>query len=288
MALELILDATHLPKSVERAELHKLLASEFGFSVIEVDELLDQGPLTVATDLTADTADQLRRRLESLGGRAMIVRSRRPHESSSPSLNLNVTAGKARETFGAYLGRLRESLATINPEEVSRLGNACLEARAGGHQILIMGNGGSAATASHMANDFLKHGHNDPRYSFRVLSLTDNTSWLTAIGNDFGYAQLFVQQLRNLLRPEDLVIAISSSGNSPNILEGVKYAKAHHAKTFGIVGFGGGELCKLAQDTVYIPSAKGDYGVMEDCSLVLGHVLSEFFGRCDSAQIGGR
>lgn len=184
-------------------------------------------------------------------------------------------------TYTDYHRRLRASLESIDVAQVRTLGFACLQARQAGRQVLIMGNGGSAANASHIANDFLKHGHENARFSFRVLSLTDNVPWMTAISNDLGYQSVFVQQMRNHLCKGDVVIAISSSGNSPNIIEGTRYANTHGATTFAIVGFGGGELAGIARHVVMIPTAKGDYGVMEDGSLIVGHILSEFFANHD-------
>jgi len=120
--------------------------------------------------------------------------------------------------------------------------------------VCLIGNGGSAANASHFAEDLCKGALKDStKKRFRVLSLTDNTPFITAIGNDIGYEDIFVFQVRQFMRPGDLLMAISGSGNSPNVIKAVKYAKANRIKTIGFTGFDGGKLKLLADLSVHVP-----------------------------------
>ena len=125
-------------------------------------------------------------------------------------------------------------------DEVELLVNRILAAREEKRQIFFFGNGGSAAIASHIVTDLAKDRFEDENALFRVQSLNDNVSWFSATANDFGYEKVFVSQLKNLLQPEDLVIAISSSGNSPNVVKAIEFANQKGAETWGIVGFDSG------------------------------------------------
>lgn len=281
MEFQVILDRGSVNDSSSKQELAQILTRECGVSFIEFDLNMEQAPISVAVGLSLERANSLKQKLEAAGAKVLLVQSALAPTSTTSATQQSSYRRLFRETYSKYQSRLRICLESIDVAQVETLGMACLQARQQGRQILLMGNGGSAATASHLANDILKHGHADPRFSFRAISLTDNTPWITAISNDFGYDQLFVQQLRNLLREGDVVIAISSSGNSPNILRGVEYANEHGSTTFGVVGFGGGKLSSTAQHVVMIPTNKGDYGVMEDGSMILGHMLSEFFAHAD-------
>ena len=128
------------------------------------------------------------------------------------------------------------------------------EAYQNGRSVFLIGNGGSAANASHFAEDLCKGALTDDNPKrFRVLSLTDNTPFITAIGNDIGYANIFEFQLRQFAEPEDVLIAISGSGNSPNIIKAVDYAKANGVKVIGLTGFDGGKLKSLSDVSVHVP-----------------------------------
>src|SRR6202162_3735512 len=125
--------------------------------------------------------------------------------------------------------------------------------------IFLIGNGGSGSNASHFCEDIGKGTlrrqdfDDETKKRFRIISLTDNTPYLLAWGNDEGFDRVFLEQLKNLAGPGDLLIAISGSGNSPNILRAVEWANAHGMKTYGCTGFGGGKLKKLAQHNFHIP-----------------------------------
>ena len=176
-----------------------------------------------------------------------------------------------------YLKRLQRELGRVDRAEVSRLAELIYEAWENGQSVFIFGNGGSGATASHLCEDLNKNAIREadlkgeaPRRP-RVMSLTDNTSWITAIGNDLGFEQIFVQQLMHLARPGDLVVAISGSGNSPNVLAAVDWANQHGLKTFGITGYDGGRLKTVQQAGIHVPL--DDMGMVESIHLSLGHWL---------------
>lgn len=144
--------------------------------------------------------------------------------------------------------------------------------------IFIAGNGGSAATASHMANDLgmdvLKKGGSAK--PFRALALTDNTSLVTAIGNDDGYHNIFVNQLRIHYRPQDLLIVISASGNSPNVVAAARWVKDRGGKVMGLVGFDSGELKTACDILINVETPKGEYGPVEDVHMVMDHLVANY------------
>ncbi len=142
-------------------------------------------------------------------------------------------------------------------------------------QVFVMGNGGSAVLASHFACDLskgtLKNVYDDKEKRFRVISLTDNTALMTAYSNDLDYEHVFSQQLRNLINTEDIVIGISSSGNSKNIINAINLAKKNKAITIGLLGFDGGKLKDLADFKILVNNY--DYGIVEDIHSALQHMI---------------
>jgi D-sedoheptulose 7-phosphate isomerase len=184
----------------------------------------------------------------------------------------------------AYLDYLSEVLAGIDEGTVATFIEILLKAREEGTRIFFIGNGGSAATASHFAND-IGIGTRCFDKPFRALSLTDNQAIITAIANDDGYDEIFVQQLRTQLAEGDLVVAISASGNSPNVVNAIKYANSNAAYTIGLTGFDGGELAKIVRLNVHIPTAKGEYGPAEDGHMILDHLVGTYLARCVHAEL---
>ena len=174
-----------------------------------------------------------------------------------------------------YLGRLSQSLSGISHEDIADLGQTLYRAYHAGASVFIVGNGGSASTASHMAADLAKNTIGPHMRRFRVMSLNDNMSLLTALANDRGYENVFCEQLVNLIMPGDLLFAVSASGNSPNVLRAIDYAAGCHAQTVGLLGFDGGEAIKRVDRAVLVRSE--DFGVIEDAHLVLNHILIEHF-----------
>jgi len=173
-----------------------------------------------------------------------------------------------------YFEALGDVLRSCEREAVGRLGALLWAAWEADQQVFLLGNGGSAATASHFACDLGKGTVVPGKRRFRALSLADNLSMLTALGNDIGYDKVFTEQLVALLRPGDLVIAISASGNSPNVVDAVEYANQSGGVTAALVGFGGGRLKEIAQHTVHF--ASDNYGLVEDAHLVLEHALTQW------------
>lgn len=158
-------------------------------------------------------------------------------------------------TFEEYLSYFNSSLASLDRGEVARLVELLVDAYDHERTVFVIGNGGSAANASHLANDLAKgtlYSKDQPK-RLRALSLTDNVALMTAYGNDDGYHTIFEQQLRTLARPNDIVIAISGSGNSPNIIHAIEWANTNGLHTVGVTGFGGGKLKQIARSTVHVP-----------------------------------
>ena len=159
----------------------------------------------------------------------------------------------------AFLERAGQELLRIDPREVQALADAIFDCYTRGRFVFLIGNGGSGSNASHFCEDLGKGTlrredfDNERKKRLRVLSLTDNTPYILAWGNDEGFDRVFVEQLKNLASPGDLLIAISGSGNSPNILRAVDWANRHDLKTFGCTGFDGGKLQGLAQHRLVQP-----------------------------------
>tara|TARA_R110002167_G_scaffold266256_2_gene472997 strand:- start:5661 stop:6254 length:594 start_codon:yes stop_codon:yes gene_type:complete len=143
--------------------------------------------------------------------------------------------------------------------------------------VYIMGNGGSAATASHMANDLSVGLKLREIRNFNVQSLSDNTPVCTAIANDIGYENVFYAQLKNKLQPDDLVIALSCSGNSENIVKASQYTKKIGATLVGMTGFDGGELKKISDISFHVNTDNGEYGLVEDVHMILDHIIYSYY-----------
>ncbi|MHB8637150.1 MAG: D-sedoheptulose-7-phosphate isomerase [Fimbriimonadaceae bacterium] len=175
-----------------------------------------------------------------------------------------------------YFGELAAALSAIPTDDIVRAGTMIEDAFAGGRMIFVIGNGGSAATASHMACDFAKttlgRAHDAVARRMKVLAFTDNVAVITAWGNDHSYEQVFAQQLRNLANPGDLLIAISASGNSPNILASLHAARELGVQSLALLGFSGGAALAVSDHAVVVESE--DFGVIEDAHSVLNHLLT--------------
>lgn len=157
--------------------------------------------------------------------------------------------------FSEYKSYTQRALESVDEAEVMRLIDTLFDAYKRGAMIFVIGNGGSAANASHLAQDLAKGtcANMQQERRLRALSLTDNFAFFSALGNDEGYDQVFVQQLRTFCNPGDLLISISGSGNSPNVLRAVEYANEHGLKTIGITGFSGGKLREMVAECVHVP-----------------------------------
>lgn len=188
---------------------------------------------------------------------------------------------------GEYLGRVQDELAKISKDDLGRWADLIYTAWENERFVYIFGNGGSGTTASHMAEDLGKSTlleedlRDETKKRLKVLSLTDNAGWLMAVGNDLDYDQIFVQQLMNYGGQGDLVIAISGSGNSPNVLGAVEWANRHGLTTYGLTGYNGGKLKEMQQHGLHVDL--DDMGMVESIHLCLFHwVLNDVFARINS------
>lgn len=174
-----------------------------------------------------------------------------------------------------YLARLKTELDRLDRAAVECLADWVYEAWEAGRFVFVFGNGGSAATASHFAADWGKNSvpaQDMARLAgkrLKILSLTDNVGWLSALGNDLGYDQIFVQQLIHYASPCDLAIGISGSGNSPNVLAAIQWANQHGLRTFGLTGFDGGKLKQIQQAGIHV--ALDDMAMVESIHACIGH-----------------
>ena len=174
-----------------------------------------------------------------------------------------------------FLERVGQELLRINPAEVKALADAIYACYQERRMVFVCGNGGSGSNASHFCEDMGKctlrreDYDNDKKKRLRVLSLTDNTPYILAWANDEGFERVFAEQLKNLASPGDLLIAISGSGNSPNVLRAVDWAKRNGLKTFGCTGFSGGKLRTLAHRGLHVPL--DDMGIVESIHLTAFH-----------------
>lgn len=179
--------------------------------------------------------------------------------------------GRSASYVQSYFARMSELMQCLDPQAIEQMIQAMEQAAAAGKTIYLIANGGSSAVASHMVNDLVVLGLMPDQTPLRALALSDNAASVLSIGNDFGFEQIFERQLKALLNPGDLVIAMSVSGNSPNILRGVAAARELGAVTVGWAGFGGGALATACDLCIRIPATNDEYGPVEDMFSVLGH-----------------
>jgi D-sedoheptulose 7-phosphate isomerase len=177
-----------------------------------------------------------------------------------------------------YLNQMQQIIAALPIEQIRRAGEILLQARRRGIQVFTLGNGGSAANASHIACDLSKSCIRDDLPRFRVISLVDNVPLATAWANDTSYENIFAAQLENLLLPGDLVIALSGRGRSANVLHAVRLALRKRATVIGLTGFDGGTLKELADPCIVVPSDCMEQ--VEDTHLIIGHMLSSYLREC--------
>jgi D-sedoheptulose 7-phosphate isomerase len=178
----------------------------------------------------------------------------------------------------AYFDYLIEVLKKIDTTAVGQFIETLLDARARDANIYFIGNGGSAATASHFAND-IAIGTNSYARPFRAVSLTDNQAVITAIANDFGYEDIFLRQLQVLGRKGDVLVAISASGNSSNLVKAMEYANTVGIKTVAITAFDGGKMKKIADEGIHVITGAKEYGPAEDSHMILDHLVGAYLIR---------
>ncbi len=178
----------------------------------------------------------------------------------------------ASDRVSTYLEEIEGIIQSISRSDVRCIVDRLFEGWQQGRTTYIIGNGGSASTASHMMNDLSKMTTIEGKKRFRAIALTDNVPYITAVGNDIEYADIFVEQLRSLLLPKDILIAISGSGNSENVIRGAKYANEIGATVIGLCGNPGSRLCGCADLAVTITS--NSICQQEDGHLILNHAIA--------------
>jgi D-sedoheptulose 7-phosphate isomerase len=170
-----------------------------------------------------------------------------------------------------YISTLQLTMDQLPRQLIADVIDLLQQARGKGSQVFILGNGGSASTASHFACDLAKNTRQEGLPHFRVIGLTDNMAMFSALANDEGYENVFSEQLAGLVRPGDIVIAISASGNSRNVIKGAEAAHRHEATVIGFTGFDGGRLGQLANINIHVNSNIIEH--VEDIHLILEHLI---------------
>ena len=174
-----------------------------------------------------------------------------------------------------YLDRLRDVLSEVDPGRIAALIDQLLATREAGGTVYVCGNGGSSATAQHLASDLLITVRSRER-PFRAICLSDNVAAFSAVANDYGYESVFSLPLTGRIGRSDLLVVISASGNSPNILAALRAAHAAGAATCALLGFDGGAARDLADVVVHVPTALGEYGPAEDLHAVVKHIVAAY------------
>lgn len=176
-----------------------------------------------------------------------------------------------------YIEDLKAALDNVDENVVAKIVEQIELVSKSGSRLYVMGNGGSSATASHWANDFAIGLKRRDILTIDMISLGDNSAVTSATANDIGYENIFYMQLKDVLKPDDVVLAISCSGNSPNIVVAAKYAKEIGSTVIGATGFDGGELKNLADIEFHVQAPKGEYGLVEDIHMILDHIIYSYY-----------
>ena len=184
----------------------------------------------------------------------------------------------------SYIEALQETMNRLPQERIEQVIQLLVEARMSRRQVLIMGNGGSASTASHFVCDLAKNTRKNELPNYRVIGLTDNMAIFSALANDEGYDSVFAQQLVSFVQPGDVVIGISASGNSPNVLNAMEVANMMDATTIGFTGFDGGRLSHLVDYEVHVASTCIEH--VEDIHLMLEHLIVKALKDMDLEEFG--
>ncbi len=185
--------------------------------------------------------------------------------------------------IGDYIKAQKAALDSIPAEKVEQLIQLFSKAVNEGRQIFVFGNGGSAANCSHFATDLGKGSSDKIGKRFKIISLNDNVSWLTALGNDYSYEDVFVKQLINYARPGDIVFALSVSGNSPNVVKALQWSKENGLRTVALVGGKRGRMAEIADEVIVIDDTH--YGRVEDAQMGVCHLIC--YGFMENPQIAG-
>ena len=183
--------------------------------------------------------------------------------------------------FKSYRSRLDEILNKVDLDSLVNTIEVLITAFKQGNTVYVCGNGGSAATASHMQADFSFFTRYFTKFRPKVRALTDNVAMMTAVGNDTSFHDIFVEQLKGHFLKGDIIICISASGNSENVIRAAKYANENGGISIGFVGFEGGKLIDSATLSLYTPNPKGDYGPIEDVHMIFNHIIVNYLSKDD-------
>jgi D-sedoheptulose 7-phosphate isomerase len=181
--------------------------------------------------------------------------------------------------FKDYRNRIDEILNTVQIEKLVETIELIISTFKTGNTLYVCGNGGSAATATHMQADFSFFTRYFTKFRPKVRALTDNAAMMTAVGNDTSFDDIFVEQLKGHFQSGDILICISASGNSENVLRAASYANENGGTSIGFVGFEGGKLLNTASISLFTPNPKGDYGPIEDVHMIFNHLIVNYLSK---------
>ncbi len=179
--------------------------------------------------------------------------------------------------YEEYINQLHIYLSQIDRKQLIKLENFFKKSFNSNSRIFLAGNGGSAATASTMANDLGFDLFKKKKKKINFHSLVDNSSIITAIANDTGYENLFLNQLKLYFKKGDTLLVISASGNSKNLIDAIKFVKKNKGKIISFLGFDGGKVKKMSDICIHVKTEKGKYGPVEDCHLIFNHILAHWY-----------
>lgn len=181
--------------------------------------------------------------------------------------------------FSSYRERLNNLLDAVDINALEKVIETMIDTFKNGKTVYVCGNGGSAATASHIQADFSFFVRYFTKFRPKVRALTDNVPMITAIGNDTSFNDIFVEQLKGHFEEGDTIICISASGNSENVIRAAQYANDNNGTSIAFVGFSGGKLLEVAHHSLYTPNPKGDYGPIEDLHMIYDHIIVNYLSK---------
>lgn len=179
----------------------------------------------------------------------------------------------------SYFSKINKIFNQLDLTQIKRFEQELLQLKKANSTLFVFGNGGGAATAMTMSNDlgFDIMKKTKVKKTFKIISLNDNSSVLTAIGNDVGYENIFLNQLKIHFKKKDKILILSASGNSENLVKAAKWVKIKKGKILSIVGFDGGKIKRLSDTCIHIKTLKGEYGPVEDLQLIINHIFAHWF-----------
>ncbi|MGC8737041.1 MAG: SIS domain-containing protein [Candidatus Hydrogenedens sp.] len=193
--------------------------------------------------------------------------------------NLFQSSPSFTDYYNGYCERLCQILTHLNKDVLTKIADVMWNKISEGKTLFLAGNGGSSSVLSHWVNDLVVGNYVTNCPPIRAINLSDNQAVITALGNDEGYENIFIGQLRAFAKEGDLLIAMSVSGNSPNVIKVVEWAKEHEIKTIGIAGCDGGRMISLCDYGLLVASTKDEYGPVEDVFCIITHIISTFIAQ---------